>query len=113
MGQQSDVEVVGEVSAENELFGVVRALCPNRVLVDVRMPGSSGLEIGRQIRAIDPELGVVILSVYADQLKEALRAGASHYLLKGYPAADMIRALQNPCWERPCTRRALVGQGTL
>ncbi|MCA1595986.1 MAG: response regulator transcription factor [Chloroflexi bacterium] len=100
LDQQSDIEVVGEACGGNELVDAVLALKPDRVLVDVKMPGSGGLELVRRIKNINPEVCVVVLSVYADQLTEALRAGAGHYLLKGCPIEDLLRALRRPCCDR-------------
>ena len=101
LDQQEDIEVVGEACDGVELLDVVSALKPDRVLVDVQMPGSGGLELVRRIKAVGPAVCVVVLSVYADQLTEALRAGAGHYLLKGCPVEDMLRALRKPCCDRP------------
>jgi DNA-binding NarL/FixJ family response regulator len=109
--QQPDIEVVGEANAGEDLLGAVRALRPNRVLLDVRTTGSGGFDLVRRIHDIDPSVCVVVLSVYADQLAEALRAGAGHYLLKGCPIEDLVRALRRPCCQRLAPAPVLNAQG--
>jgi DNA-binding NarL/FixJ family response regulator len=81
------------------------------VLLDVQMGGAQGLELVRRIKSVDPAVCVIVLSVYADQLTEALRAGAGHYLLKGCPMQDLLRALRNPCCERPRATALVNAQG--
>jgi DNA-binding NarL/FixJ family response regulator len=111
LGQQPDIDIVGEACDSEELLDAVSALHPDRVLVDVAMPGSGGLDLVRRIKTAEPSVCVVVLSVYADQLTEALRAGAGHYLLKACQREDLLRALRRPCCERLRPAVALVGQG--
>ena len=108
--QQHDIEVVGEAYGGDDLVDAVLTLRPDRVLVDVQMPGSGGLELVRRIKTINPEMCVVVLSVYADQLTEALRSGAGHYLLKGCPVEDLLRALRRPCCDRTHSAPTLQSQ---
>lgn len=109
--QHADIDVIGECSAGDDLLGAIAALRPDRVLVGVQLPGSAGLDLIRKIKGVDPDVCVVVQSLYADQLTEALRAGAGHYLLKACPMEDLVRALRKPCCERP--RMALSAQGVL
>ena len=111
LSQQCDIDVVGEASEGSDLLDAVRSLRPDRVLVDVQMPGSEGLELVRRIKNAHPSVSVIVLSVYADQLTEALRAGAGHYLLKGCPMDELLRALRNPCCERPRAMAAVNARG--
>lgn len=111
LGEQVGIEVVGEACEGEELLNVIQALKPDRVLVDMQMPGSGGLELVRRIKAAHPAVCVVVLSLYADQLTEALRAGAGHYLLKGCRVEELLRALRNPCCERPVIPVLATAQG--
>jgi len=90
------VRVVGEaIGAENAL-SVIAGLAPDIVLCDVRMQGVSGLDLCRSVRERDPDQKVVLLSVYEDEqyLFQALRAGASGYLLKQISGDELVRQLE-------------------
>jgi DNA-binding NarL/FixJ family response regulator len=90
------VLVVGEAIGADEALGVVFGLDPDIVLCDVRMQGASGLDLCRTLRERDPRRKVVLLSVYDDEqyLFQALRAGASGYLLKKISSEDLVRQLE-------------------
>ena len=77
----SRVTVVGQAVGAERVMSVVADLEPDIVLCDVRMQGSSGLDVCQQLRARDPGRKVVMLSVYDDEqyLFQALRVGASGY----------------------------------
>ncbi|MDT5310579.1 MAG: hypothetical protein QOE48_6300, partial [Mycobacterium sp.] len=78
------VQVVGQAVGVDRAVDVVDDLQPDVVLCDVRMQGSSGLDLCKVLRERDPNRKVVMLSVYDDEqyLFQALRVGASGYLLK-------------------------------
>jgi DNA-binding NarL/FixJ family response regulator len=90
------VRVVGEAIGADEAVGVVGGLTPDIVLCDVRMQGASGLDLCRTLRTRDPNCKVVLLSVYDDEqyLFQALRAGASGYLLKKISGDELVRQLE-------------------
>jgi DNA-binding NarL/FixJ family response regulator len=93
---KSRVRVVGHtVGAENAL-AVIDGLKPDVVLCDVRMQRASGLDLCRSIRARDPQRKVILLSVYDDEqyLFQALRAGASGYLLKGISSDQLVHQVE-------------------
>ncbi|MGH3558271.1 MAG: response regulator, partial [Mycobacterium sp.] len=78
------VQVVGQAVGAERAISVVDDLQPDVVLCDVRMQGSSGLDLCLALRERDPDRKVVMLSVYDDEqyLFQALRVGARGYLLK-------------------------------
>src|SRR5579875_918844 len=78
------VQVVGHAVGAERATGVVEDLRPDVVLCDVRMQGQSGLDLCLVLRERNPDLKVVMLSVYDDEqyLFQALRVGARGYLLK-------------------------------
>ena len=90
------VEVVGEAVGGEKAMAVIGELAPDIVLCDVRMAGVSGLDLCREIRQRDPERKVILLSVYDDEqyLFQAMRVGASGYLLKGISSDDLVRQLE-------------------
>ena len=90
------VAVVGEALGVDEALGVIDDLKPDIVLSDIRMQGSSGLDLCRAVRERDPGRKVILLSVYDDEqyLFQALRVGASGYLLKGIGSDELVRQLE-------------------
>lgn len=91
------VRVVGQVVGTDNAISVITGLKPDIVLCDVRMQEISGLDLCRAIRARDPGCRVVLLSVYDDEqyLFQALRVGASGYLLKGISGEELVRQLES------------------
>lgn len=90
------VRVVGEAVGAENAIGVIDSLRPDIVLCDVRMQGASGLDLCRTIRERNPASKVILLSVYEDEqyLFQALRVGASGYLLKGISSDELVRQLE-------------------
>ncbi|AQA05243.1 DNA-binding response regulator [Mycobacterium sp. MS1601] len=90
------VRVVGETVGAEDALRVIDSLKPDIVLCDVRMQGASGLDLCRAIRERDPQRKVILLSVYDDEqyLFQALRVGASGYLLKGISSDELVRQLE-------------------
>jgi DNA-binding NarL/FixJ family response regulator len=90
------VEVVGQAIGAERALSVVAELNPDIVLSDVRMHGSSGLDLCMELRERDPQRKVVMLSVYDDEqyLFQALRVGASGYLLKSISSDELVRQLE-------------------
>jgi DNA-binding NarL/FixJ family response regulator len=90
------VEVVGQAVGAERAVGVIEDLKPDIVLCDVRMQGSSGLDLCLELRERDPSCKIVMLSVYDDEqyLFQALRVGASGYLLKSISSDELVRQLE-------------------
>ncbi|GAA2568631.1 response regulator [Mycolicibacterium diernhoferi] len=90
------VQVVGQAIGAERAVEVVTALQPDIVLCDVRMQGASGLDLCLALRELDPDCKVVMLSVYDDEqyLFQALRVGASGYLLKSIGSDELVRQLE-------------------
>jgi DNA-binding NarL/FixJ family response regulator len=90
------VEVVGQAVGAERAIGVVTELDPDIVLCDVRMQGSSGLDLCATLRERNPDRKVVMLSVYDDEqyLFQALRVGAAGYLLKSISSDELVRQIE-------------------
>src|ERR1700742_3571146 len=90
------VQVVGQAVGAERALSVIQELDPDIVLCDVRMQGASGLDLCLELRESDPKRKVVMLSVYDDEeyLFQALRVGASGYLLKSISSDDLVRQLE-------------------
>ncbi len=95
-GFQNRVRVVGQAVGVERAASVVESLDPDVVVCDIRMQGSSGLDLCLALRQRNPERKVVMLSVYDDEqyLFQALRVGAAGYLLKSISSEDLVRQLE-------------------
>jgi DNA-binding NarL/FixJ family response regulator len=85
-------QLVGEAADGNETVEAYRRLRPDVMLVDLRMPGCTGVEAIKRIRDLDPRAHIVILSSFdgEEDIYRALRAGARSYILKDACRADLI-----------------------
>ena len=94
--RESDLKVVGEASDGAEAIARGQLDDLDVVVMDLSMPGMSGLVATRRLKAIRPELAIVSLTRHADKtfLQELLRAGACGYVLKQSPHAELFRAIR-------------------
>jgi DNA-binding NarL/FixJ family response regulator len=92
----TDVDVVGQAADGASAVELTRSLEPDVVIMDLHLPGMSGVEATRQIVAARAEVGVLVLTMLEgdDSLFAAMRAGARGYLLKGADRAEIERALR-------------------
>ena len=90
------IKCVAEYATGEAAVAGLPAVRPDVVLMDLNLPDISGAEVAARVKAVLPELNVVILTVYndADHIFEALRAGACGYLLKQAKADQIINAVQ-------------------
>ncbi|HWG12212.1 MAG TPA: response regulator transcription factor [Streptosporangiaceae bacterium] len=98
LGARADIEVAGEAADGAEAVAQARSLRPDVVLMDIRMPGLDGLSATRQITA-DPHLAdvrILILTTFEldEYLFDALRQGASGFLVKDTEPADLVTAVR-------------------
>ena len=93
---QPDVEVVGQAGTGKDALAAAVELSPDVVLMDISMPGTSGLSATAEIKARCPGANVLILTIHdrEDYLYQALRAGASGYVLKGADIHDLLDAVR-------------------
>lgn len=96
LGLQPDMVVVGEASTAEQALALVPRLAPDIVVLDLVLPGMSGVEALRRLRAGHPEVKVVVLTSFAgqDSVLPAIRAGVSGYLLKDVGPAELADALR-------------------
>src|SRR5580700_8581986 len=96
LAAEDDIELVGEASDGTEAVEKAGESLPDVVLMDIRMPRSSGIEACRAMKEVAPSSKIVMLTISDEEedLFEAIRAGASGYLLKDIPldeVADVVR----------------------
>ena len=87
--------VVGEVASGEDAVGAAASLHPDLVLMDINLPGISGIEATRRIVAADPDVKVVLLSTYAaeDLPEDARSCGAAGYIGKADLTPRLLREL--------------------
>ena len=102
---EGDIEVVGESGSAVEATNRAPALRPDVAILDARLPDGSGIDVCRDIRAVDPSIKGLILTSYEDDeaLFAAIMAGASGYVLKQIRGTDLVDAV----------RRVAAGQSLL
>ncbi len=97
LGQESDIELVGEASDGAEAIQRATELMPDVVLMDVRMPRRSGIEAAGEIKELLPHVKILMLTISDEEadLYDAIKAGASGYLLKEIPIEEVADAIRS------------------
>ena len=111
---EPEFEVVGEVGDALQVIPQVEMLQPDVLVLDLIMPGLSGLEITRRLSQSHPNTRIVVLSMHSNEayVIEALRNGASGYVLKGSEAGELVQAIHEVLANRrylspPLSERAI------
>ena len=96
LGSESDMEVVGEAATGKEVLERATEVRPDVILMDIQMPDLNGIEATRRILEANPEVGVVVLTMFEDDesVFSAMRAGARGYVLKGAPPSEILKVLR-------------------
>ena len=97
LDRHPDFDVVGEASSAREAIEKTSNLKPDVVVMDIRLPGTSGIDACEEIVKRFPETKVLMLTSYAEDemLFSAIRAGASGYVLKQIGSDDLVKALES------------------
>ncbi|MBK5109758.1 MAG: response regulator transcription factor [Thermoleophilia bacterium] len=112
--RQDDLEVVAEAADGVQARDLVISERPDLAILDVKMPGLTGLQVTREVKQQVPGVAVLILSMHDDEryLFEALRAGASGYVLKSQADSDLLAAIDSVRRDEPFlspgAQRALI-----
>lgn len=104
----AETEVVGEATTGAEAITQAKALQPDVILMDIKMPGINGIEATRQIVAASPHISILMVTMLEDDesVFAAMRAGARGYVLKGANQAEILRAIR-----AVASREAIFGPG--
>jgi two-component system, NarL family, response regulator DevR len=96
LSDEPDIEIVAEAGSAEEALVQVKNHEPDVVILDIQLPGRSGIEACRDIRAQFPNVRVVMLTSHGGEsfLDQAIRAGASGYVLKQVGNEELIRAIR-------------------
>ncbi len=93
---ENDINIVGEANDGDEAIKMVKDLCPDVVVMDITMPNLNGIDAVKQIKKSMPKTKVMILTMHTrDQyIRQALREGASGYLLKESTQEELVNAIR-------------------
>lgn len=96
LGTAGDIEVVGEAADAHQALELMRHQPFDVALVDITMPGMNGLDLLRHFRSLQPDMAVLMLSTYAEEIYavRALKQGAAGYLTKDVPTGVLIDAVR-------------------
>ncbi|MBC7763408.1 response regulator transcription factor [Glaciihabitans sp. GrIS 2.15] len=96
LGTEHDIEVIGEAGTAAQARSRIAATLPDVVLLDVRLPDGSGIDVCRDVRSHNPEVKCLILTGYDDEeaLSAAVIAGASGYVLKDVRGSGLVESLR-------------------
>jgi len=116
LDSQTDIEVVGQAGDAQGAMEAALRLLPDILLMDIAMPGITGLDATREIKDRCPNVQILILTIHdrEDYLYQALRAGASGYVLKGADINDLLTAVRTAhkgeIYLYPSVTKQLVGE---
>jgi DNA-binding NarL/FixJ family response regulator len=93
---ESDITVIGEAKRGDEVLAVYQRQRPNVVLMDLQLPGLSGVQATAALRIHDPQARILVYSTFAhdDEVQSALDAGAGGYVQKSAPRDELLTALR-------------------
>lgn len=96
LGLEPDIEVVAQVARGDEVLAAAREHAVDVALLDIEMPGSTGIEAAAELHAELPELKIVVLTTFGrpGYLRSAMEAGADAFLVKDAPAAQLADAVR-------------------
>jgi len=96
INRQPDMTVCGEAENAPQAIRAVQKLNPDLALVDITLPGKSGLELVKDLRALLPKLVILAISLHDESLyaERMLRAGASGYITKQQPPEELVKAIR-------------------
>jgi DNA-binding NarL/FixJ family response regulator len=107
-----EFDIVGEAADGAMALSQVQRLAPDVTLLDIRLPGESGLEVLRRIREIQPEARVLMLTSFDDDeyVIGALRAGAQGFVLKSVSDEMLVQAIHSVCRGEHALSPQITGQ---
>lgn len=91
---EPDFEVVGEAGTAKDVLDQVETLSPEVILMDIKMPGTDGIELTRQVKRKAPGTNVIMLTLYDEYLHQAIEAGAKGYLVKDINREELLKAIR-------------------
>jgi DNA-binding NarL/FixJ family response regulator len=91
---QPDMEVAGEARSGDEAIESLEQLQPDLILLDMKMPGLTGVEVTRQIKNRWPQMKIVLMTMFADYCSKSINAGVDAFITKGIPPEDVLSVIR-------------------
>ena len=105
------IEICDEVGDGQGAINFTRTLHPDVILMDLKMPGTGGLEASRVIRKEMPDVKIIILTVAEDEeMLEVIKAGASGYLLKDVQPDELLKSIHDVVEGKPAFHPVVTGK---
>jgi len=97
LGEEKDIEIVGEARDGVEALRLANRLKPDVVLMDISLPGPNGIRITRKIKKRQGKIHVIMLSMYEDtaHIIESFQAGASGYVIKTHSSSELMETIRS------------------
>lgn len=97
LAEYEDLEVIGEAEDGFKAVRLARDIKPDVIIMDIKMPGMSGIEATREIIAENPQMKIIALSMHSERqfISKMLEVGASGYLLKDCAFEELVTAIRN------------------
>jgi CheY-like chemotaxis protein len=113
LSRQADLDVICETADGEEAVKKAEELHPGIILLDITLPGISGIQAARQIRAVSPNSRIIFLSQHdsIQTAKDALSVGAHGYVVKSDAGRDLLTAIATVYEGRTFVSRTLVARG--
>jgi len=113
---EPDIVVIGEAADGLEVAPLVARMAPDVLLLDIAMPGLSGLDVAKEVSRRSPGTRIAMLSMHDSEsyVLEALRSGATAFIAKGAPSSELVRAVRSAAagrrYLRPSIPEATIEQ---
>jgi two-component system, NarL family, response regulator DevR len=93
---EPDFEIVGDAASAEQAFELIERLSPDIILLDIRLPGTSGIEVCRTVSERYPESAVIILTTFTDEslVAQCIQAGARGFIVKDIERFDLKRSIR-------------------
>jgi DNA-binding NarL/FixJ family response regulator len=113
LAKEADLEVIGETVDGEDAVKKAEDLHPSIILLDIGLPGISGIQAARQIRVVSPHSRIIFLSQYdsIQTAKDALSVGAHAYVVKSDAGRDLLTAIEAVREGKTYVSRTLIARG--
>lgn len=102
LNREMDIEITGEAEKGSDVMGLLDDKLPDILILDLTMPGKSGLDLLKDVRVVYPDLPVLILSIHPEErfAVRCIKAGADGYLNKSAISNELTKAVRKICGEK-------------